>query len=346
MRRHLNTLYVTTEESWLHKDGENVVVKFEGRERGRVPIHIVGSIVCFGAVGATPALLGICAARGVCVVFLDRNGRFLARVEGPTRGNVLLRRRQYRAADDERLSASLAGSMIVGKLVNQRTVVRRALRDHDARLSDESKRRLRRTERRLTRAARNAQCCRSVDALRGIEGDGARDYNGIFNDLLTVDDPAFAFKGRTRRPPLDAINALLSFFYTLATHDCRSALEAVGLDPAVGFLHRDRPGRPSLALDLVEEIRPVLADRVALTLINRRQLTSRDFSTSASQAVALKEGARKEVLVAYQNRKKDVITHPFLGEKTTLGLVPFLQAQILARHLRDDLEGYPPFIWR
>ena len=346
MRRHLNTLYVTTEESWLHKDGENVVVKSDGHERGRVPIHILGSIVCFGAVGATPALLGICAERGVCVVFLSRNGRFLARVEGPTRGNVLLRRRQYRAADDEELSASLAGSMIVGKLLNQRTVVRRALRDHGERLSSESKLRLARTERRLTRAARHARDCRSVDALRGIEGDGARDYNSAFNDLITVDDPAIEFKGRTRRPPLDPINALLSFFYTLTTHDCRSALEAVGLDPAVGFLHRDRPGRPSLALDLVEEIRPVLADRLALTLINRRQLTSRDFVASASRAVALKDGSRKESLVAYQNRKKDEIMHPFLEERTTFGLVPFLQAQLLARHLRGDLDGYPPFLWR
>ena len=346
MRRHLNTLYVTTEDSWLHKDGENVVVKSEGQERGRVPIHILGSIVCFGAVGATPALLGICAERDVCVVFLSRSGRFLARVEGPTRGNVLLRRRQYRAADDEELSASLAGSMIVGKLLNQRTVVRRALRDHDARLSDESKQRLRRTERRLTRAARGARDCQSVDALRGIEGDGARDYNSVFNDLLTIDDPTIEFKGRTRRPPLDPINALLSFFYTLATHDCRSALEAVGLDPAVGFLHRDRPGRSSLALDLVEEIRPVLADRLALTLINRRQLTSRDFITSASRAVTLKEGPRKDSLVAYQNRKKDEIMHPFLEEKTTFGLIPFLQAQLLAKHLRGDLDGYPPFLWR
>lgn len=346
MKRHLNTLYVTTEDSWLHKDGENVVVKSEGRESGRVPIHILGSIVCFGAVGATPALLGVCAERGVCVVYLGRNGRFLARVEGPTRGNVTLRRRQYRAADDAETSALLAGSMIVGKLLNQRTVVRRALRDHEARLSNESKERLRISERQLTRAAANARHCRSVDALRGIEGDGARAYNSAFDDLLTADDPAFAFKRRTRRPPLDPINALLSFLYTLATHDCRSALETVGLDPAVGFLHRDRPGRPSLALDLVEEIRPVLADRLALTLINRRQLTSRDFSTSASKAVALKENARKAVLVAYQKRKKDEITHPFLDERTTLGLVPFLQAQLLARHLREDLNGYPPFLWR
>ena len=346
MRRHLNTLYVTTENSWLHKDGENVVVRWEGRERGRVPIHILGSVVCFGTVGATPALLGACAERGVCVTYLDRNGRFLARVEGPTRGNVLLRRTQYRAADDEGQAVSLAVSVIVGKLLNQRTVIRRALRDHHARLSGLSKQRLQTTERRLTRAAINSRHCQSVDALRGIEGDGARSYNGAFNDLITVDDPILEFKGRSRRPPSDPVNALLSFLYTLATHDYRSALESVGLDPAVGFLHRDRPGRPSLALDLVEEMRPVLADRLALTLVNRRQMTSRDFTTSASGAVGLREGARKEVLVAYQNRKKDEITHPFLEEKTTLGLVPFLQAQLLARHLRGDLGGYPPFLWR
>ena len=346
MRRHLNTLYVTTEGAWLHKDGENAVVKVDGSERGRVPVHLLGGIVCFGSIGVTPALMGHCASQGVCVSMMSRTGRFLARVEGPVSGNVLLRRSQYRAADDAARTAALVGQVVTGKVLNQRAVIRRALRDHGASISTETSVRLRNCERRLTDAARRSRQRLDTAVLRGIEGEAARAYYDAFGDLVRSKESAFAFTLRSRRPPLDPVNALLSFLYTLVVHDCRSALETVGLDPAVGFLHRDRPGRPSLALDLMEDLRPVFADRLALTLINRRQLVARDFETAVSGAVTLREDARKTVVVAYQERKKDELVHPFLKEKTTLGLVPFLQANLMARHLRNDLDGYPPFLWR
>ena len=346
MRQHLNTLYVTTEGAWLHKDGENAVVKVEGAERGRVPAHLLGGIVCFGAIGVTPALMGYCAERGVCISFLSRNGRFLARVEGPVSGNVLLRRGQYRTTDDADESASLACHIVTGKLLNQRTVVRRALRDHGANTPQQACTRLKACESRLTDAARRSMRPQPTDTLRGIEGEAARAYYSVFSDLVRSEEPAFEFTHRSRRPPLDPVNTLLSFLYTLLVHDCRSALETVGLDPAVGFLHRDRPGRPSLALDLMEELRPVFADRLALSLINRRQLAARDFDTAVSGAVKLRENARKTVLVAYQERKKDELIHPYLKEKTTVGLVPLVQANLMARRLRGDLDGYPPFLWR
>ena len=346
MRRHLNTLYVTTENAWLHKDGENAVVKAEGAERGRVPMHLLGGIVCFGSVGATPALLGHCAERGICVSFLSRNGRFLARVEGPVTGNVLLRRNQYRATDDPETNAALTRNIVVGKLLNQRTVVRRALRDHGKNTPADAHIRLETCERRLSDAARRAARSQATDSLRGIEGEAARAYYEVFGDLVRKEERAFIFVRRSRRPPLDAVNALLSFLYTLLVHDCRSALETVGLDSAVGFLHRERPGRPSLALDLMEELRPVFADRLTLSLINRQQLSEDDFETAVSGAVSLRERARKTVLIAYQERKKDELTHPFLKEKTSLGLVPYVQATLLARRLRGDLDGYPPFLWR
>ncbi len=346
MRRHLNTLYVTTDNAWLRKDGENVVVKIEGDERGRAPLHLLGGIVCLGAVGVTPALMGRCAELGVRISFLGRNGRFLARVEGPVSGNVLLRRSQYRATDDPDATAALARNMVVGKILNQRTVLRRALREHRARLSEDSRTRIETTVGRLRDVTRRAARPATVDALRGLEGEAARHYYSAFDDLIRRNPGTFTFTRRSRRPPLDPMNALLSFLYVLLVHDCRSALETTGLDPAVGFLHRERPGRPSLALDLMEELRPVLADRVALTLVNRRQLTKRDFKTALSGAVLLADDARKTVLTAYQERKRSELRHPFLQEKTTLGLVPFIQGTLLARCLRGDLDGYPPFLWR
>ncbi len=345
MRRHLNTLYVTKPDAWLHKDGENVVVKVDGEEQARVPFHILGSIVCFGSLGATPALIGHCAERGVCVSFMNRNGRFLARIEGPVSGNVLLRRGQYRLADSPEQTGLLASHIVTGKILNQRTVVRRALRDYGGSSADWAAR-LQASERRLSNAARRSAKMRDADAIRGIEGEAARVYFGTFGDLVRIDEPAFNFHGRSRRPPLDPLNALLSFLYALLVHDCRSALETVGLDPAVGYLHRERPGRPSLALDLMEELRPVLADRLALSLINRRQLAKRNFQTEVSGAVTMREDGRKTVLVAYQNRKKDEVLHPFLREKTTIGLIPFVQANLMTRHLRSDLDAYPPFLWR
>ena len=346
MRRHLNTLYVTTENAWLYKDGENAVVKAEGTERARIPVHLLGGIVCFGSVGLSPPLMGHCAERGVCISLMSRSGSFLARVEGPVSGNVLLRREQYRTTDDEAMTASIVRYVVTGKILNQRTVVRRALRDHGGSMPEAAHTRLAACERRLSDAARRGAGSDETATLRGIEGEAARCYYAVFGDLLLSEEPAFAFNGRSRRPPLDPVNALLSFFYTLLVHDCRSALESVGLDPAVGFLHRERPGRPSLALDLMEELRPVLADRLALSLINRRQLSACDFETAMSGAVKLRDDARKTALVAYQERKKDELVHPFLKEKTTLGLVPFVQATLMARRLRGDLDGYPPFLWR
>jgi len=346
MRRHLNTLYVTTENAWLRKDGENVVVKVDGAEVGRVPIHLLGGIVCFGSVGITPQLMGHCAKHAVSLSFLSRNGRFLARIEGAVSGNVRLRRTQYRSSDDNQLSTALARDAVVGKLLNQRTVVRRAVRDHRTKMGEDACNRLKACERRLTNAARRASNEQDKDTLRGIEGESARVYYSVFDDLIRGKDALFAFEARSRRPPLNPVNAMLSYLYSLLVHDCRSALETVGLDPAVGFLHQDRPGRASLALDLMEELRPVIADRVCLSLINRRQVSPDDFSTAVSGAVSMRENARKTLLVTYQKRKKREIVHPFLGEKTTLGLVPFVQARLLARRVRGELDGYPPFIWR
>lgn len=346
VRRHLNTLYVTTADAWVRKDGENIVVEAGGNEIGRVPIHRIGGVVCFGHAGASPALLGHCAKKGVSVSFLTPTGRFLARVEGPVSGNVLLRRTQYRTADNPEATASLVRNIIVGKLVNQRAVLRRGIADHGNRLTDMEHQGLCDGERKLIDASRRALRSVDVDELRGIEGEAAHRYFAAFDHLITHEDPSFRFTGRSRRPPRDPVNALLSFLYVLLMHDCRSALEGVGLDPAVGFLHRDRPGRASLALDLMEELRPFLADRLVLSLVNRRQLKPRDFETGSTGAVSLSEDARKTVLTAWQERKKDEVIHPFLDEKTSLGLVPHLQAQLMARHLRGDLDGYPAFIRR
>ena len=346
MRQHLNTLFVTTEGAWLHKDGANIVVEVDHAEVGRVPVHMMGGVVCFGRVGMSPPLMGHCAESGIAVSFLSEYGKFLARVEGPRNGNVLLRRRQYRAADEPAACLPIAAAIIAAKAANQRAVLRRALRDYGAELATPDGARLDDAQRRLGDVARRAAAATDLDQARGHEGDGANAYFGVFDLLIRRPEPEFRFAGRSRRPPLDAPNALLSFLYAILGHDCRSALETVGLDPQVGFLHRDRPGRASLALDLMEEFRPILADRVALTLINRQQLAPKDFRQMEGGAVLIQDDARKLVLTAYQERKKDVILHPFLNEKVSLGLIPHIQAQLLTRHLRGDLDGYPPFLWK
>ncbi|MEA1648421.1 type I-C CRISPR-associated endonuclease Cas1c [Nitrospirillum sp. BR 11164] len=346
MRQHLNTLFVTTEGAWLRKDGANIVVEVEAREVGRVPAHMMGGVVCFGRVGMSPPLMAFCAEQGIAVSFLSEHGKFLARVEGAQSGNVLLRRQQYRLTDDPAACAALAGSMIAAKAANQRTVLRRALRDHGDALPQSANARIDDAQRRLGDAARLAAQATDLDVARGYEGEAANAYFGVFDLLVRRDEAALRFGGRSRRPPLDPPNALLSFLYAMVGHDCRSALETVGLDPQVGFLHRDRAGRAGLALDLMEELRPILADRVALSLINRGQLSPKDFETRDGGAVQLRDDARKLVLTTYQERKRDEITHPFLDEKVTLGLVPHLQARLLARHLRGDLDGYPPFLWK
>ncbi len=343
MRQLLNTLYVTTQGSYLAREGETVVVRVERETRFRVPIHTLGGIVCFGQVSCSPPLMQLCGERQVAISFLSENGRFWARVEGPVSGNVLLRREQYRRADDEQKSAEIARSAVIGKIVNSRTVLLRALRDHPGKTGSGE---VEETSQRLARSLSDLRQEPSLDTIRGVEGDAARRYFGVFDHLVTAQKEDFYFRERSRRPPLDNMNSLLSFLYTLLVHDVASALESVGLDPAVGFLHRDRPGRPSLALDLMEEFRPILADRLALSLVNRQQVKGKGFRKSETGAVLMDDDTRKEVLVAYQKRKQEEIQHPFLGEKVPLGLLPCLQAMLLSRLLRGDLDAYPPFLWK
>lgn len=346
MRKHLNTIYVTTENAWLKKDGANVVVEVEGKERGRAPLHLLEGIMCFGHIGASPALLAACAEAGIAFSYLSPYGRFLARVEGPRSGNVLLRRTQYRVADDPARSIAIARHVVAAKVANQRTVVRRTLRDYGASLPAEATQALQAAEAWLTDTTRRIVRVTDMETLRGVEGEAARVYFGVFPRFVRSDNPAFHFGGWSRRPPLDRVNALLSFLYALLGHDCRSALESVGLDPQVGFLHADRPGRASLALDIMEELRPVLADRVALSLINRGQIRAEDFVCHEGGGVTLQDDARKTVLTAWQERKKKEVRHPFLNESMTFGLVAHVQALLLARHLRGDLDAYPAFIWK
>jgi CRISP-associated protein Cas1 len=344
MRQQLNTLYATTEGAWLRKDGANIVMEVEQQERARIPAHLLEGLVCFGRIGVSPQLLGYCMEVGITVTYLTPNGRFHARVEGPVSGNVLLRRAQYRRSDDVPGCASIVRNLLAGKIHNQRAVLARGWRDRGDRLPDAIA--FRHALKRLKRIPQRLMTVADVDTLRGLEGEAAQAYFSVFDQLIATDQPDMRFSGRNRRPPRDAFNALLSFLYTLLTHDCRSALETVGLDPAVGFLHRDRPGRPSLALDLAEEFRPLLGERLALSLVNRKQLTARDFRSMDNGAVLLTDDARKTVLVAYQERKREELAHPFIGEKVPIGLLPYLQAQLLARHLRGDLDGYPPFLWK
>lgn len=345
MKHHLNTLFVFTQDAYLAKDGESVVVRVERDERLRLPVHTLGGIVCFGHVSASPHLMGLCAEKGVSVSFCSLGGRFIARWSGFTPGNVLLRRRQYRVADREDERCPIVRSMLLAKIANSRTVLLRAAREHeDSAASNE----LSRAAADLARSMLAAGGAGTVDSLRGVEGEAANTYFSVFQRLLRppADTDAFLFSGRNRRPPRDRVNALLSFLYAMLAHDARSACETVGLDPAVGFLHTDRPGRPGLALDLMEEFRAFLADRLALTLINLGQVKAAGFTLTESGAVEMTEATRKDVVAAYQRRKQETITHPFLHEKTTLGLLIHLQARLLARHLRGDLDAYPPFFWK
>jgi CRISPR-associated protein Cas1 len=339
LRKLLNTLYVTVPHAYLSKDGETVLVRVEQETRLRVPVHTLEGIVCVGPVSISPALMGFCAESRVGVSFLTEQGRFLARIQGPIHGNVLLRREQYRRADDESASAALARAYLLAKVANCRTSVLRAAREHPSPRLDAACLQLGQSLRLLERPA-------TLDALRGVEGDAARTYFSVFDELILHQKDDFFFRERSRRPPMDNMNALLSFLYVLLAHDLSSALETVGLDPAVGFLHRDRPGRAGLALDLMEELRPVLADRLAISLVNRRQVTGTGFTRSESGGVIMSDATRKEVLIAWQTKKKEEILHPFLNEKTPLGLIPYAQALLLARHLRGDIDAYPSFFWR
>lgn len=343
MKKHLNTLFVTTQGAYLSKEGETVVVKVDKETRLQVPVHTIGGIVCFGNVSCSPFLMGFCAENDVGISFLSEYGRFLARVQGPISGNVLLRREQYRRADDPDYSAGIAKSVVSGKIANSRTILQRALRDHGDKLQED---RLRQAVNHLGRCLEACSNHLTLDRVRGIEGEAAHTYFSVFDDLIISQKEDFQFQERNRRPPLDNVNCLLSFLYTMLMHDTRSALESVGLDPAVGFLHRDRPGRPGLALDLMEEFRPFLADRLVLSMINLRQVQDKGFNKMESGAVLMNDETRKALLVAYQERKKGEIMHPFLEEKVTVGLLVHTQALLMARYLRGDLDGYPPFVWK
>lgn len=343
MKHMLNTLYVVTPGSYMALDGETVAVKCDGQTSIRVPLHNLDGIVAFGSVGCSPALMFACAEHDVTLSFMSINGRFQARVQGPVTGNVLLRREQYRRADNLSESADVTGGMITAKIANCRTVLLRARRDHPGQPGDSK----------LLEAAVDLKDCLSraamgvpLDVLRGIEGEAAAAYFEAFSAMIVNQNDEFRFEGRSRRPPLDNVNALLSFVYSLVVHDAMSALEGVGLDPAVGFLHRDRPGRPGLALDLMEELRPVLADRLVLTLINRQQVRGGGFIHTESGGVVLDDATRRGVLSAYQGRKRTEIQHPFLQEKVPVGLLLHVQALLLARYLRRDIDAYPPFFWR
>ena len=339
MKKLLNTLYVTTQDAYLRKEGETVVVEKEKQVLLRLPIHTLQGIVTFGNAMTSPYLLNLCAERGVSVSFMSESGKFLARVTGPVSGNVLLRLAQMRAYEDKGTKGEIARSFVIGKLLNARNVILRRMRDHGE--SDVLR----------DAAEKHADIVRRVrdsppdaERLRGLEGEAGAVYFGCFNELLVAQQEDFSISGRNRRPPTDPMNALLSYLYTLLAHDCRGALEGVGLDPQIGFLHEVRSGRPSLALDLMEEFRAVLADRVALSLVNLRQVGLRDFKITESGAVEMKDNARKMVLQTWQKKKQEVVTHSFLGEKVTVGLLPHLQALLLARFLRGDLDAYPPYI--
>lgn len=343
MKQHLNTLFVVQDDAWLVKDGEAVAVRVEQETRLRVPFINLGSIACFGRVNCTTPLMAACAQLGIGLAFLSRFGRFQAVVHGYSPGNVLLRRAQYRIADDETASASIAAACVMGKVANCRAVLRRAARESN---QTETTTELTHAADRLDDLLQRITGEHSLDQIRGLEGEGSATYFAVFNQLLGNRDPAFQFTTRSRRPPLDPINALLSFLYTLLAGDARSACEAAGLDAAVGFLHRDRPGRPSLALDLMEELRPILADRLALSLINRKQVRASGFRVEPTGGVVMDDDTRKKVLVAYQKRKQEEVMHPFLRERVSLGLIVHLQARLLARRLRGELDAYPACIWK
>lgn len=378
MKHHLNTLFITTQGSYLAKEGEAVLVRVEKQTKLRVPVHNLGGIVCFGRVGLSPSLMGLCGERGVAITLLSESGQFRARVNGYTPGNVLLRREQYRRADSPDASARIATAIVSAKVANGRAVLLRACRDYpDAPGVGELQAAANRMAGTLTELQRqngpnDGAVVLPLDTVRGLEGEAANAYFSAFDHLIVAQRDAnatgdaggsggggappgtgaagpmagFAFRTRSRRPPLDAVNALLSFLYAMLGHDARAASEAAGLDPQVGFLHRDRPGRPGCALDLMEELRPFLADRLALSLINRRQVSPGGFTVSESGAVRMDDPTRKAVLVAYQKRKQETILHPFIGEKVTVGLLVHLQARLLARHLRGDLDAYPAFVWK
>jgi len=339
-----NTLYVTQPDSYIFKEGDTVVVKHGDQKLVQLPVHTIGQIVCFGfTIMLSPPLMSFCAENGVSVSWLSESGKFLGRVEGPVRGNVLLRREQYRFADKPEKALEIAQCVVAAKINNSRMNLQRFIRNqpgnvHHTEIRDQCDH--------LERLLADVERCPDMDRLRGIEGEAAGGYFSVFDHLIIQQKDDFRFAGRSRRPPMDRVNALLSFVYTLLVFDTRSALETVGLDPYVGFLHTDRPGRPSLALDLMEEFRAPLADRIVFNLINRKQVIGDQFVVHGTGEVEMNSDCRKTLIVAYQNRKKDTIAHSFLAETMEIGLVFHNQARLLARHIRGDLDLYPAMIWK
>jgi CRISPR-associated protein Cas1 len=332
---------VTSPDAHLSKDGETVVVMIEDEKKLQVPVHTLEGVVTFGYTGASPALMNLCAERGVGLSFHNEYGKFLSRVQGPVQGNVLLRKEQYRFADNEQKCLSVSKNIIKAKVLNSKNILSRAIRDHGSEINTPK---VEDVIEKLKYALKNIDEITCLDSLRGIEGDCARQYFSVFDEMIVQQKNDFEFNGRNKRPPRDRVNALLSFLYTMLAHDVQSALESVGLDPYVGFMHQDRPGRPSLALDLMEELRPIFSDRIALSLINKRQLDKNSFVEKENGTILLDKDSKKVLLEAIHNRKKEEITHPFLGEKIQTGLIPYAQALLMARFLRGDIEAYPPFI--
>lgn len=343
MKKLLNTLYITSENSYLALDGENIVIFEEKKEIGRVPLHNLQGIVAFGYKGTSPALMGACADRNISLCYLTPQGKFLARVTGKTKGNVFLRQQQYFSSQDEEISLAIAKNCITGKVYNARWVLERAIRDHRLQIDTD---RVKAASDFLKNSLEYIRISQSKEQLRGYEGEAASIYFGVLNELILNQSKDFVFQGRSKRPPIDNVNALLSFVYTLLTNNIISALESVGLDPYVGYLHTERPGRASLALDLIEELRAVLADRFVLSLINKKVVSGKNFTRKENGAVLMDDDLRKKLLTEWQNKKKETLTHPYLKEKIEWGMVPYVQAMLLARYLRGDLDGYPVFLWK
>lgn len=342
MKKLLNTLFVTTQDAYLALDGENIVVKID-EQKNRVPLHNIEAIVTSGYLGTSPALMRKCAEKNIEITFLTNSGKFGSRVTGGTTGNVTLRKKQYRLSDSEEESVEIARHFIIGKLYNQRWMLERMTRENPMRIDVE---RFKQISGELKKYIEDIRQVGDLESLRGIEGQAANRYFLLFDQMILQQKNDFGFYGRNRRPPLDNVNAMLSLAYTLLAQECAAALETVGLDPYVGFLHRDRPGRASLALDLMEELRGIYADRFVLTLINKKMVTEKDFVKKESGAVILTDDGRRTFFQKWQEKKQEQIKHPFLGEKINWGLVPYTQALLLSRFLRDDLDGYPPFLWK
>lgn len=343
MKKLLNTLYVTSENSYLGLDGENIVVYDDKKEIGRLPLHNLEGIVSFGYRGTSPALMGACVEKNISLCYLTPQGKFLARVTGKIKGNVVLRQQQFLSSRDEKISLDIAKNCILGKVYNARWILERAIRDHPMQIDVEA---VKSSSVKLKEFLEYIQNANSIEQLRGYEGEAASIYFGVFDELILQQKKDFQFHGRNRRPPLDNVNAMLSFVYTLLNNQITSALEVVGLDPYVGFMHTDRPGRTSLSLDLIEELRAVMADRFVLSLINKKIVNGKNFTQKENGAVLMDFDTRKKLLSEWQNKKKEIITHPYLKEKIEWGMVHYVQAMLLARYLRGDLDAYPVFLWK